>query len=82
MTAKRPGAPGSGVGSRAFREGGAAEAGARGAQGLPVILTVMQVVDTREIHEHLELQPLRIAQRTADRSECGGLGLVSELVRE
>ena len=42
----------------------------------------MQVVDPGDIHQHLEPQPLGVAQRATDREQRRRRDLVGELVRE
>src|SRR3984957_10430670 len=57
-----------------------AEARAGGALGLPFVTAVVQVIDTRYVHEHLELQLRRIPQGAADREQIRGVDFVGDFV--
>ena len=65
---------------RFLREARAAEPQARGALRLPVVAAEVQVVDAGEVHQHLEAQFRRIAQRLAHRKERGRVGPQAKLV--
>ena len=69
-----------GVGRIVTRDAATAEARAGGALGLPFVTAVVQVIDTRHVHEHLELQLRRIPQRAADREQIRGVDFVGDLV--
>ncbi len=67
---------------RDARHATAAETGARGAVGFPLVAAINEIVDAGEIDELFELQLRRVAQRLADFEQLRRFDFVRDLMRQ